>query len=146
MAYYTLGLRRFFNANQRQHAYRASRALHDFIVTATKPKLFVSFSIASAAEVDSMGYAIPDDNPEGRAFISVILVFFVISLFSTAVRFYSRRLRKLSLDVSDYACFLGEVSVAWLDLRVTIRLIVHEFINIGLVALLWMGKLASYHQ
>ena len=92
-----------------------------------------------------MGYAIPDDNPEGRGFISVILVFFVISLFSAALRFYSRRLRKLSLDVSNYTCFVGEVSAAWLDLRSTIRLIVHEFINIGLVALLWMGKLASYH-
>ena len=58
-----------------------------------------------------MGYAIPDENPEGRAFISVILVFFFISLIAFALRFYSRRLHRNALDASDYACLLGEVRV-----------------------------------
>lgn len=58
-----------------------------------------------------MGWTIPLSNPEGRAFITVLIVFAVIAVGAFGLRIYSRRLKKASLDASDYTCLLGLVSV-----------------------------------
>ena len=55
-------------------------------------------------------WSIPPENPEGRAFIAVLIVFLVIAYLACGLRVYSRRLGKSALDASDYMCFLAVVS------------------------------------
>lgn len=66
--------------------------------------------ILSSDKLAGIMWSIPNDNPEGRAFFVVTIVFIVISMFVFGLRIYSRRLHKSSFDASDYSCLLGVVS------------------------------------
>lgn len=57
-----------------------------------------------------MMWIIPKENAEGRAFFIVIVIVAILAISSFAVRVYSRKLHKASLDLSDYACLFGLVS------------------------------------
>ena len=54
-------------------------------------------------------WSIPASNPEGRAFIAVLIAFLVLALSFFGLRIYARRLQRLALDASDYTCLLGVV-------------------------------------
>jgi len=55
-------------------------------------------------------WSIPATNPEGRAFMTILIIFMVIAVLTFALRIYSRRLHKNVLDASDYACLSALVS------------------------------------
>ena len=55
-------------------------------------------------------WSIGASNPEGRAFMTVIIVFYSLAVLAYGLRVYSRRLNRAALDASDQACFLGLVS------------------------------------
>ena len=55
-------------------------------------------------------WVIPKSNPDGRAFIAVLIVFLFLAFSMFALRLVSRRLKKAILDASDYICCLGLVS------------------------------------
>ncbi|KAL8820699.1 MAG: hypothetical protein Q9223_001122, partial [Gallowayella weberi] len=68
-------------------------------------------------------WSISASNPEGRAFVTLQIVFLVIAFFATCLRVYSRRLNKAAFDASDYFCFgafalsIGLVVIEWADAR-----------------------------
>lgn len=55
-------------------------------------------------------WSIPASNPDGRAFMTVLIVFSVLAVAVFCLRLHSRRIDKHSFDASDYACFCGLVS------------------------------------
>ena len=55
-------------------------------------------------------WSIPASNPEGRAFMALLVAFAVLAVAAFCLRLYSRRIHKNSFDASDYACFCGLVS------------------------------------
>ncbi len=55
-------------------------------------------------------WSIPQSNPEGRAFITIVIVFLFLALLALALRVYSRRLNEATLDASDYFCTAALVS------------------------------------
>ena len=56
-------------------------------------------------------WVIPNSNPEGQAFIAVLIIFLVFAFIAFCLRLYSRRLKKAALDASDWFCFLSLVTV-----------------------------------
>lgn len=54
-------------------------------------------------------WSIGASNPEGRAFMTIIIVFYSFAVLAYGLRVYSRRLNRAALDASDQACFLGLV-------------------------------------
>jgi uncharacterized membrane protein YhaH (DUF805 family) len=64
-------------------------------------------------------WSISENNPEGRAFITVIIVFVVLAVLAFGLRVYSRRLHGAVLDASDYACLLGLVGVSVCGCRIS---------------------------
>ena len=54
-------------------------------------------------------WSIPAGNPEGRAFITVLVAFLVLAVSFFGLRIYARRLQRLALDASDSTCLLGVV-------------------------------------
>ena len=55
-------------------------------------------------------WSIPADNPEGRAFMALLICFSALAVAVFCLRLYSRKIHKSSFDASDYACFCGLVS------------------------------------
>jgi hypothetical protein len=63
-------------------------------------------------------WSISENNPEGQAFITVIIIFVVLAVLAFGLRAYSRRLHGAVLDASDYACLLGLVGVSVYGCRI----------------------------
>ena len=57
-------------------------------------------------------WSIPSDNPEGRAFIAILIAFVVIAILACGLRVSSRRLSRNTLEASDFLCFLAVVSTS----------------------------------
>ena len=55
-------------------------------------------------------WSIPASNPEGRAFMALLLCFYVLAVIVFCLRLFSRKIHKNPFDASDYACFCGLVS------------------------------------
>ncbi|KAL8756899.1 MAG: hypothetical protein Q9184_004349 [Pyrenodesmia sp. 2 TL-2023] len=71
---------------------------------------------------------IPADNPDGRAFAAVLVVFLAVAAMFCLLRIYSRRLHRNALDASDYMCFCA------------------LFFDIGLTVILWGAFAHGYGQ
>ena len=54
-------------------------------------------------------WLIPSANPEGKAFIAIIITFLFIAILACGIRVYSRRLNRNALDASDCMCFIALV-------------------------------------
>jgi hypothetical protein len=57
-------------------------------------------------------WSISKNNPEGRAFITVIIASVVLAVLAFGLRVYSRRLHGAVLDASEYTYLLGFVGVS----------------------------------
>lgn len=86
-------------------------------------------------------WSIPPSNPEGRAFITVIIVFLLLAVLTFALRIYSRRLNKTALDASDYFCTAALVRFIILRLTSNHFTNIPEILDIGLVVVVWGGKI-----
>ncbi len=54
-------------------------------------------------------WLIPANDPEGRAFVAILVAFLVLAVSFFGLRIYARRLQSHALDASDYTCFLSVV-------------------------------------
>ncbi|KAF1998138.1 hypothetical protein P154DRAFT_604424 [Amniculicola lignicola CBS 123094] len=52
-------------------------------------------------------WIIPENNAEGRVFMSIALTFLVMAWISFCIRVYAKRITHNNLDASDYTCFCG---------------------------------------
>ena len=82
-------------------------------------------------------WSIPATNPEGRAFITVLVIFVVIAVLTFGLRIYSRRLHKNILYASDYTCLSVLVSSNRIYVYLELRLIVIKVLDVGLVVIIW---------
>ncbi|KAL8969891.1 MAG: hypothetical protein Q9197_004102 [Variospora fuerteventurae] len=73
-------------------------------------------------------WEIPADNPDGRAFAAVLIIFLAVAATFCLLRVYSRRLHRTALDASDYMCFLALL------------------LDIGLTVILWGAFAHGYGQ
>lgn len=73
-------------------------------------------------------WEISADNPDGRAFAAVLIVFLAVAAVFCLLRVYSRRLHRNALDASDYMCFCA------------------LFLDIGLTVILWGAFAHGYGQ
>ena len=84
-------------------------------------------------------WSIPSDNPEGKAFIGVIIFFLFIAILACGIRVYSRRLNRNALDASDCMCFLALVRCSK-PISMLKALLTVEILDIFLTAIIWGGK------
>lgn len=54
-------------------------------------------------------WVIAKSNSEGRAFMALLIAFLILAFLMFGMRLNSRRLKKASLDASDFLCFVGLV-------------------------------------
>lgn len=60
-------------------------------------------------------WVIAKSDPEGKAFIIILIVFLVLAFLALTIRVGSRSLTRVALDASDYFCFLGFASSDLVD-------------------------------
>lgn len=94
-------------------------------------------------------WIISQENPEGRAFIVVIIVFLVLAALTCSLRVWARRITKVSLDASDYTCYLGLVGIrfqlesqrgamaSFAQWRADLD---SQVLDVGLTVIIWGGK------
>jgi uncharacterized membrane protein YhaH (DUF805 family) len=85
-------------------------------------------------------WIIPSTNPEGRAFITVLIVFLIIAVLIFGLRVYSRRLNKAPLDASDYFCSVNLVSIVKLATNSHFLVNVLKVFDVGIVVMVWGCK------
>lgn len=102
-----------------------SSALSKSALSSLRASAPLTFGSVFASVLPNMWF-IPKENPEGRAFMTVIIIFLVLAAFFSSLRIWARRICKASLDTSDYTCFLGLVSIP-MHFRINLRISILMF-------------------